>query len=366
MRLYQFLGANKQVVMNKYCSYLIAIVLISSIFGCATERTVIRSMEPSPVSIPSNIKRIGIINSNVPSEAVKIQGRLDLAVAEEDLWLTKKGTEAAISGLFDELEKDKRFGMIKLLDSVPDSMQDFAAVPQKIDWPSVEALCDLHDVDVIFSLAYYETETKLSIKKSTMLQPNMMRENEKVPAKEITMETLIENGWRIYDPKKSAVLDEFVFNDQFVAKGKGTNEVRALRSINRRDTLLNQSRSRGSSYGLRLLPSEINIDRIYYVKGSELLEKAHELVIQDDWAGAAYLWKEESENQNAKIGSRGCHNVAVNFERDGYLNTALQWATRANSLHETKTSLEYINSLNDRITQKGLLDKQLALTAMAK
>ncbi|MGB5371739.1 MAG: DUF6340 family protein [Flavobacteriaceae bacterium] len=321
--------------------------------GCATEGTLVRVMDPPPVRLANNIKKIGIVNSSVPSEAIKIQSRIDQLVDAENQWLAKKGTEAAIAGLFDELVKDDRFGAIKMLDSIPDALKDFGSDPESISWTSVKALCEMYDVDVIFSLSHYDAETKVSIKKSTMMQPNMVRVKEKVQAQEITLETLIENGWRIYDPSSGQLLDEMVFNDRFITKGKGTDALLALQAVDRKDTILVQSRSAGSQYGLRLQPVETSIPRYFYVRGSDKLVAAKNLIAGDDWQGAIHLWREEAINPEPKISSRACHNMAVAHERDGALQNAVEWATKANAQFQSKNSRAYLLVLEQRTAQNN-------------
>ena len=334
----------------KFMAFAAVVFLL---LGCATEGTMVRVMEPPPVRLANNIEKIGIVNSSVPSEVIKIQTRIDQLVDAENQWLSEKGTEAAIAGLFDELVKDDRFGAIKMLDSIPDALKDFGADPENISWTSVEALCQLYDVDVIFSLSYYDTETKVSIKKSTMMQPNMVRVKVKVPAQEITMETLIENGWRIYDPSSRQLLDEIVFNDRFIAKGKGTDALLALQAVDRKDTILLQSRSAGSQYGLRLQPVETSIPRYFYARGSDKLVAAKNLIASDDWQGAISLWREEAINPEPKINSRACHNMAVAHERDGALQNAVEWATKANEQFQSKNSRAYLQVLEQRFAQNS-------------
>jgi hypothetical protein len=327
--------------------------VVIQFFGCVTEATVVRVMEPPPVLLADNIKKIGIINSSVPSEAIKIQTKIDQLVDAENQWLAKKGTEAAIAGLFDELVQDDRFGSIVMLDSIPDALKDFGADPESISWTSVEALCQLYEVDVIFSLSHYDTETKVSIKKSTMMQPNMVRVKVKVPAQEITLETLIENGWRIYDPSSRQLLDEMVFNKQFITKGKGTDALLALQAVDRKDTILVQSRSAGSQYGQRFQPMETSIPRYFYIRGSDKLVAAKKLIANDDWQGAINLWREEATNPEPKISSRACHNIAVAHERDGALQKAVEWATKANEQLQCKNSRAYLQLLQQRTAQNN-------------
>ncbi len=340
--------------------YVFALFILVLILGsCATHQTVVKTLEPSPISISKNVKKIGIINNNVLDVVMQQSQGLDELVAQENKWLIQNGTAAAIDGLFNELTKDHRFGAIKLLQDVPDEHKYIETQANTISWSSIAALCELYDVDVIFSLSYYNAKTNFSLKKSSMLEADLMRVNVKVPAQELTLETLIENGWRIYDPKTKEVLDEIVFNDQFTAKGKGFDAIAAFNQIERRDTILNKSKIVGSNYGLRLLPSEKEVEQYFYVRGTKKFATAKRMVLDENWENAVALWKEEVKNEKLKISSKACHNLAVYSERVGDLEMALQWASKAYKNHITKETSVYLESLKDRIAKHKLSQQQL-------
>ena len=171
----------------------------------------------------------------------------------EEKWLAEKGTEAALTGLFDELVQDERFDTVRILDNLKDEATDFGTRPSNETWKKIATICEENGVDALFSLASHDTETQFSLKKTKIDELGMLRERRKVAAQEITLETLIENGWRIYDPKKRTLVDEFTSNEQIVASAKGISPVDALQAIDkRRETLLAQSKSSGNTYGCLL------------------------------------------------------------------------------------------------------------------
>ncbi len=348
--------------------HVLVLSILLALSACGTtEQVVLETLEPSPVALPNVIKKIGIVDGSTASRDYKIENRVDQYLAAESRWLSEKGTDAALTGLFDELLKDRRFDAVKLLDSIPADMKGFISSDDTISWSTLEALCQAHDVDAIFSLAYYDTETKVSLKKTSVMQYDLLRRKKKVKGQEITLETLIENGWKIYDPFNRQVIDQIVFNDQFVSTGKGVDPLQAYQSIDdRRETIITKSKSTGSNYGLRLLPYENHVIRSYYAKGTEKFVKANELVVSGDWQAAGELWKQETENPDTKIRARGCHNLAVLNERDDDLEKALSWVNKAQEQHKDKVILEYRVILEDRIAQRSLLERQLTELEFAK
>lgn len=351
--------------MNKYGFVLSVLFIVSS---CSTtEQVVLQTMEPSPVALPSAIKRIGIIDRSAPQEDFEIASRVDQYLAAENQWLSENGTDAAITGLFDELLKDKRFVSVKLLDSVTPEMKNFGSGTNSIAWKSVESLCKEFNVDALFSLAYYDTDTKVSVRKASVMQADLMRRKVEVKGQEITLETLIENGWRIYDPTNRQVIDDIVFNDQITSKGKGVDQIQAYKSIdNRREAIISKSRTTGSNYGLRLLPFQNSVSRTYYIKGTENFVKANQMVISGNWQGARELWEKDVENADSKIRGRSCHNIAVLNERNNDLKMALEWTNKSLDNHDSKVTLAYLATLKERIVQKDLLESQLTQLEFSK
>ncbi|MEX0291652.1 MAG: DUF6340 family protein [Flavobacteriaceae bacterium] len=331
------------------------------ITACSTTHQLsINTIAPAEVDLARNIKRIGIINSSIPSERAEYKDRLGQILASEDKELAKQGTDAAINGLFEELANDQRFEEILLLEDVPEVMKGISPVPDANSWNTIETLCQMHDVDAIFSLAYYDTDTKISLKNTKMQERDLVRDYVEVKAHEITLETLIENGWRIYDPQNKEIIDEFTFNDQVTASAKGISPMRALRAVtDRKDSILQKSMNTGSAYGSRLQPSKQVIVREYYISGTDRLVEADKLAQNEDYDAAKLLWEQDVEHVNAKIRARACHNLAVINEYKGDLENAVDWASKSNDHAKSKITKKYIEALQHRIAQKEVLAQQL-------
>lgn len=91
-----------------FCTRILILGLLVLMVACSpTKSIVLQTMEPSPVHISKNIKRIGIINRSQPSDKVKDDTGISSVVAVEEQWLEEKGRGAALTGLFQKLLKDK-------------------------------------------------------------------------------------------------------------------------------------------------------------------------------------------------------------------------------------------------------------------
>lgn len=336
-------------------AYLLLLLMI--VVGCSTTRNVdIQTLEPAPVSLSKTIKRIGVIGGNIHLTKEKEQTGLHQLIYRENLQLAEEARDAAINGLYNELAADKRFDTIILIEDIVQNDLDPELRGNYLNWKTIESLCQEHKVDAIFSMAYYDSDTRVSLKKTTMEQLNLLRVKEKVAAHQITLETLIENGWRIYDPANKLLIDEFTFNDQIVSTAKGLDPYEALQAIEgRAKNIVEQSTQAGSSYGARLQPYEHSITRQYYVKCTPNFEQAEAFTLSGDWDSAAKLWKKETENPDPKINGKACYNLAILNERNNNLTSAMDWATRAYSQYQYKKFAGYIEALKFRMKQNDLL-----------
>ncbi|TMM57243.1 hypothetical protein FEE95_12195 [Maribacter algarum] len=342
-----------------FCSVLVALTSCTS-----TKELTISTIEPSPVDFSSQIRKIGIVNSSQSSFVKSYSTRLEQLIVMEERWLAEKGTEAALTGLFDELAQDKRFDTVRILENLDGEVTDFGTRPSNATWDKIAEICQTNGVDAIFSLASHDTETQFSLKKTKIDQLDMMRDRTRVSAQEITLETLIENGWRVYDPKQRILVDEFTSNEQITASAKGISPVDALQAIDkRRETLLEQSKSAGSSYAQRMQPKKLDVQRHYYVIGTRNFELADDKIQEGAYHEAIKLWEEEIANPKAKISGRACYNLAVINEFNGNLNAAMNWANKSYDLHKEDATLDYITALERRQAQSDVLKVQLANTS---
>jgi hypothetical protein len=345
--------------------FKVSVILTLCTLCCScttTKQLTVSFTAPSPVDFSNQIKKIGIVNSSTSSATNGYSNRLEQLIAMEEAWLAEKGTEAALTGLFDELAQDNRFELVKILNHSTEEVTLFGNQPSEETWKKIVALCQETGVDAIFSLASYDTETQFSFKKAKMDKLDMMRHSTKVSAQEITLNTLIENGWRIYDPKQRVLIDEFTTNEQITASGKGLNRIGALQAIDkRRETLLQQSKNSGSAYAFRMQSSKLDVQRDYYVVGSQKLVLADEKLQNGSYKEASKLWNEEVANPKTRISGRACYNLAVLSEFDGNLKEAKRWATKSYDLRKEDVTLNYITTLEHRQTQIAVL-KALATT----
>ncbi|MGB5371341.1 MAG: DUF6340 family protein [Flavobacteriaceae bacterium] len=342
--------------------YLLILGISFFIGGCsATNQLTMGAVEPARVYIPSDVSKLGIINRSVPSEGNKAIDKLDQILSLEGLRLDKEGANAAVTGLFDELSRDDRFESVALLESTEAERKGLGVFPAPLNWETVNAICEANDVEVLFSLEVYDTDTQVNYETAMVDIPNNLGINASVPGHKVTLNTLIKAGWRIYDPVTRSVLDEWLTNDHITSSGQGINPVRAIEAvIGRKEAVLQQSTYGGNRYAASIRPLSKRISREYFVRGTDNFVMGKRRAQTGDWDGAAQLWEQDLDHPKSKVAGRAYYNMAISNEINGDLEKAMDLASRSYSDYNNRVALRYLNQLRYRMAEKAELHRQLS------
>lgn len=346
------------------CLKELSILLVSIIIlgSCSPKnRLTISVTEPAPVNINPNIKSIGIIDRSAPSDKTKILDKFDKILSLEGKNMDLEGAHEAVTGLFDELSINNRINEVKTLECVEEKSPGLSIFPAALSWNKIEQICNENEVDAIFALSFYDTDATIDY--NTVQTEIEAPFGLTIPAIEhqVTINTTIKIGWRIYDPTNKFIADEFILNENIVSQGRGINPLKAIEAIiERKQAVLQISNNIGHFYGSRIVPYRTRVSRYYFVKGTDNFKVGKRRAQTGDWDGAAELWKKEVSNPKSKIAGRACYNMAIISEINGDLDAAVKWASKSYSDYKNKTALSYINVLKYRILKNKRLEEQLA------
>jgi len=340
--------------MKTYLPFILAAIFITS---CKTELVYMSVMTPAPVTISPVIKKAGIINRSQASEETKNIDAVEQALTLEGPKLDKEGAEASIAGLTDELNNNNRFTKVTAIKT--DLRTTGAGVfPAPLTWDIVDKICKENDVEILFSLEFFDTDTKITYetRKTTVRTPLG-----NIPGIEhqANMQTFVKTGWRIYDPAGRIIVDEYPYTEELTFSGRGINPVAAAAAlIGRKDAVMQASTNAGHAYALRIIPTWIRVSRDYYVKGSDNFKIAKRKAQTGKWDEAAKLWEMETGNPKPKIAGRACYNMAIINEINGDLDAAIKWAQKAYEDYGNKLALRYVRILENRKINDSVLKTQ--------
>ena len=346
-------------IMPKFAGILIFGIACLLLSCGVTHKVAVSVWEPAPVDLANGIKRIGIINQSQETKVSEQLSGVEAWVAHSDEELSATAKHAAIDALYKELSSDERFDTILILPQNSNYVAFSFADQEVIPWDEMANLCHQYSVDALFALAFHETDTEISIKKAKIRQRDLLRDNYTIKGHELKLETLIENGWRIYDPFNKLILDEISINNQIVSKGAGEDPYLAFEAIeDRRDSVMLAGKKSGIKFGSRINPYSQTISRPYYAKGSVNLIKADSLARVSEWKNATKLWEKDLSHPSAKVRSRAYFNMAVVNELHGDLATAMDWASKSIDIYDSRFTQRYLDDLYHRMSRQTLIEEQ--------
>lgn len=338
--------------------YLIIASLAIIVMSCKTNELYLNVTEPAPVTLPSGIKSVGVINRSKPNDATKKIDNLDKALTLEGVNLDKDGAHESIKGLTDELLNNNRFTEVKALDDIDFRTSSLVNFPAPLSWDIVIQICKEKNTDALFALEKFDTDThvnyssrKVDVKTPLGAIPGLEHQ--------VDVETIVKTGWRIYDPASRQILDEYIYQESIVSTGRGINPLLAAAALSGRKEAVNEvSNKAGHGYAFRIIPYRLRVKRDYYVKGTSNFKIARRKAQMGKWDEAGELWKRDTENRKMKIAGRAAYNMAILNEINGDLDSALQWAQKAYEDYNNKLAPEYVRILENRKYKTEVLKNQ--------
>lgn len=167
--------------------------------------------------------------------------------------------------------------------------------------------------------------------------------------------------WTIAFAKDSSAfiynqIDTLVFNEEENPEFKLTPD--KLNQI-----FVNTATFLGEYFGSRLVPSWLNVERIYYKSNNVNMLMAEKYALANEWLKAAEIWNDETNNKNPKIAAKACFNMALACEMEGKLEPGIDWLVKSyskvkNELHKENCH-RYVNILAQRKKEIERLEKQI-------
>lgn len=336
------------------------IILAGLLVSCKTQQLYLNVVEPAPVTLSHDIKKVGVINRSTPTDETKIIDILDKALSLEGVDLDKDGAEQAIKGLSVELMNNARFDEVKTLSDIDFRTPRLEIFPGPLSWEIVDKICKETGTDALFALEYYDTDTKLRYSTYDAGTREVLGVKVSALMHQADMESIVKTGWRIYIPANQQIADEFSHFQSIVFSGKGITPLAAIAAlIGRKDAIIDVSNKAGHGYALRLIPYELRVMRDYFVKGTDNFKIARRKAQLGKWDEAGELWEKETTNPNLKVAGRACYNMAIINEINGNLGEALKWAEKSYSDFNIKLGREYSKILENRRRKTEIINEQI-------
>lgn len=341
----------------KQTVYVLFLVLFA---GCsATNTLTLRVMEPAAVDLSPDIERVGVLNRTLNEDRGRVLETLDQIFSVKGPELDSLGAGAGLDALLEELSMNNRFMEVvsvraDWLEKIP-----YGIFPGPLSWEHADRISRENDVQAIFSLEFYDTDSNIMYSTRTVMLEGPL--GIEIPALEhlAEVQTSVEAGWRVYDIKAQLIRDEFLTGDEVVTAGTGINPGEAVKALSgRTEAVQAASREMGMAYAQRVLPYRIRVEREYFVKGNDQFELAKRRAQTGNWDGAGEIWLRQTNHSDPKIAGRAHYNMGIISEINGNLEEAIEWVRMAYEDYGEKRALDYIRILQNRLAADAVLKHQ--------
>lgn len=340
--------------MRKLLFYILASVLI---VGCATNDLTIGVTEPAPITLPGDIKKVAVVN-RTKTVGNQLPEEVDELLTLELLTNDSTAALKAIEGLYDELQKNERFSNVENLHPKLIENRIQGAFSPNLEKNIITKFCNDYNLDAIFVLEYYDTDTRLTTK-VVPVKANVLGVEVDAVETEATVNTAIRLGWRIYDGGGDIIYDELPLTNGVVSHGRGINPLKAVSAVvGQKDLVENVSYDMGKDYAMDLLPIYHRVHRIYFVRGTDNFKIGMRLARAGKWNDASDFWYKEINNPKGKIAGRAHYNMAIISEINGDIDAAIDWAEKSYTLFNNKKALNYLRILKARKIRMQELERQ--------
>jgi hypothetical protein len=346
--------------MGKDMRKLFSVVfVVAFLVSCKTNELYLSVIEPAPVTLSREIKKVGVINRSMPTDETKFLDVIDKALSLEGVDLDRDGAEQAIKGLSEELRNNARFDEVKIITETEFRTPKLGIFPVPLSWEIVNKICREEGADALFALEYYDTDTRISYSTREAGSKDVFGINIPSVVHQANMETIVKTGWRIYDPANQVIADEFNHYQSYIFTGSGPNPLVAVAGLaGRKEAVTDVSNRAGHSYALRIIPFRNRVYRDYFVKGTENFKTAKRRAQMGQWDEAAELWELETASPKRKIAGRACYNMGIINEINGYVDEALGWVQKSYTDYKIRQAKDYSRILRNRLYKLQVLSEQ--------
>lgn len=344
--------------MKKTLICFVALLMIG-LTSCSLSSIPVDVMRPADIFIPQEIKSLAIANRSLPAEGKKGRNIVEGLFSGEGIGTDKKASEDCVEGLVNMMQSSPRYTAVSA------SAEELRGTgteqwPIPMSWERISNICERYGTDALVTLETFDSDSRTYI-------GDKIRKSKKVDGNTVyyyvypaTLDMEVTAGWRIYHPESQSIIDQSRFTDVKSFSSTASTPSSAESGLpSKRKAVRESGLYAGAQYGFRISPMWTKVTRTYYVKGHENLELAKPSVKIRDWEKAAEYYQALVEDEDHKVRSRACYNMAFINEMMGFLDVAIEWVKQANDYGLSQATI-YYNTLIKRQKDEQKLKKQLS------
>ncbi len=324
-----------------------------------TSSVLLTIMKPADVTVKQHIKQVALINRTKPSNTV--MNVIEGVMTGEGIYQDAEASQEVINGLNLVLKDSPRFHVISTGLRLKGSKTG-NTFTNPLSWSQIEQYCKQYNADAVVSLEVFDTDfivTDGSIVETKKDENGNEYKETVFTAKGVAS---VKAGFRFYDPKTKAIIDQNLYNRSRTFKSKGASVKDAIAKLIKRNAAVKRvGFVMGKHYGFKIAPRRVTVKRKMYKKAkhSTDVEKGKRYADVNDWKNAAKAWERAVTSPHEETAGKAAYNLAVAFEVLGDLEKAINWARAAYTEYGNKDAKGYQRILEHRVQQEMRLKEQM-------
>jgi hypothetical protein len=323
------------------------ILVLFGINACTSVKPLsIDVLKPAGVTIPPGINSVKVVNqSNIVNNG-RLSVQMNVLTKEEmppDIDSTV--SSQLVAGFYNYMSYSPRFEMKPPLYRPVYSNK---TALEKLNPLMVQFICDTAKCDGLVTIDYFRLTDSIDA---------YLTDQGYYAYFDLYNKSL----WRFYSGRTGEMVDEYFLYDTIFWDNTSYDQYSVFDKFPPPVDAARQSAfSAGTQYAARVAPEWITVNRFYYDISLKEIKRTRQLIADNHWDQTIGIWETLLNGQNQKLASKAAFNIAIAYEVMDSLEKALSWAEKSNDLYYRHATLNYIELLQKRITDKAKLEKQLS------
>ena len=348
------------MIKNRFNTAVFMACLLLAV-SCTTSYIPLEVLKPADIVLDENIQKIALVDRSKPSSG--FLNVLEGFISGEGIGEDREGRQKAMMGLANVLSRTPRFEIIQTGISMEGS-RGGQRMAMPLPWSEVERICKSSGADALVVIESYDsdffTSTEERERKKRDKEGNEIIETYFTSKGNLNVRI----GWRIYDPSKRSIIDEFTVDAGQNYSGRGETSLDAIRDLPKPIyESRNISYSVGQSYAERIAPVFIMVSRRLYRSGkgpfNKDMRRASELAEMNRWERADEIWTSVMESADAKTAGKAAVNLAISAEVRGDLQQAVEYVDKAILDYRFTGARKYAEQLDFRLWNENRAAQQM-------
>jgi hypothetical protein len=330
-------------------TYPYFLLLLCIAFANCTRNINLTVLQPAQLTLPEHISKVAVVDRSKPSNGWL--NVLEGLFTGEAIGQDRRSREEAVNGLNDALTRTPRFTVARTGIEMSGSKTG-NNLPVPLSWAEIDKICADYGANAVVTIESFDSDNSSSARRVETKRKDKNGKEYKDISYDALQRTGVRIGWRMYDPKRKIIFDEYTTDDYLERRGSGNTERDALSNLPSpvnvtRDVAYNV----GLEYGSRIAPLYVTVSRPYYHKAnghkSEMKQAARYLQARD-FVKARAIWDRVAASGDRKAAGRALHNLAVAAELEGNTQMAEELARKAWTEYGNKKARTYVTVLKMR------------------